>query len=122
MDNFECVEKDTESIQKHQPEERLKCNNIKILNHELTFTNQNSAECQQNSKPRKTDLDESKCLEKTSEIEQLFSKMSKHKRVRKDLHFKNILRKCRKFYQTELNTLTDYMNQKKKKPHIFYLQ
>ncbi|CAI2369026.1 unnamed protein product [Moneuplotes crassus] len=42
------------------------------------------------------------------------------KRPRRDVTYKTILRKCRKFYQTRFNHHTGYLKNKKKEPCSFY--
>lgn len=42
------------------------------------------------------------------------------KRLRKDVTYKTILRKCRKYYQTRFNDVTGYLKSKKKEPSTFY--
>ena len=42
------------------------------------------------------------------------------KRLRKDVTYKTILRKCRKYYQTSFNDVTGYLKSKKKEPSTFY--
>ncbi len=42
------------------------------------------------------------------------------KRPRRDVTYKTILRKCRKYYQTKFNKITGYLKGKKKEPCSFY--
>jgi len=60
-----------------------------------------------------TDLDNSDAVEVTQKLKQL-------KRPRRDVTYKTILRKCRKYYQTLFNHTTGYLKQKKKEPCSFY--
>jgi hypothetical protein len=60
-----------------------------------------------------TDLDNSDAMEVIQKLKQL-------KRPRRDVTYKTILRKCRKYYQTLFNKTTGYLKQKKKEPCSFY--
>jgi hypothetical protein len=60
-----------------------------------------------------TELDNSDAAEVSKKLRQL-------KRPRRDVTYKTILRKCRKYYQTKFNETTGYLKQKKKEPCSFY--
>ena len=60
-----------------------------------------------------TELDNSEAAEVSKKLRQL-------KRPRRDVTYKTILRKCRKYYQTKFNEITGYLKQKKKEPCSFY--
>lgn len=60
-----------------------------------------------------TELDQSETL-------QLSQKTKQQRRPRRDVTYKTILRKCRKYYQTQFNKTTGYLKQKKKEPCSFY--
>lgn len=60
-----------------------------------------------------TEMDPSEVLEVTKKLKQL-------KRPRRDVTYKTILRKCRKYYQLEFNETTGYLKRKKKEPCSFY--
>lgn len=60
-----------------------------------------------------TEMDPSEILEVTRKLKQL-------KRPRRDVTYKTILRKCRKYYQLEFNETTGYLKRKKKEPCSFY--
>lgn len=64
-------------------------------------------------KDNATDLDHSDVLPPMPEKKQA-------KRPRRDVTYKTILRKCRKYYQTNFNDETGYLKSKKKEPCSFY--
>lgn len=51
---------------------------------------------------------------------ELSKKFKQLKRPRRDVAYKTILRKCRKFYQVQFNKTTSYLKSKKKEPCSFY--
>lgn len=55
-----------------------------------------------------------------SEANEIHQKLKQLKRPRRDVTYKTILRKCRKYYQTTFNEMTGYLKGKKKEPCSFY--
>jgi hypothetical protein len=54
------------------------------------------------------------------EYEEILNQAALVKKPRRDVTYKTILRKCRKYYQTLFNEVTGYLKGKKKEPCSFY--